>query len=100
MHHVKQGVAIYTLHLKVPFIILFFGSLDGIMGTRISHIVTILLFEHVIFHAGEGLLLEGVPTAPTTYRVYPERWWILVSVLVLDVANNAHWVAFPSVSQR
>ena len=47
MHHVKQGVAIYTLHPKVPFIILFFGSLDGIMGTRISHIVTILLLEYV-----------------------------------------------------
>ena len=34
------------------------------------------------------------------YKVYPERWWVVISVLILDIANNAHWIAFPAVSQR
>ena len=29
------------------------------------------------------------------YRVYPERWWLLSAVLLLNVSNYAHWVAFP-----
>ena len=31
------------------------------------------------------------------YRVYPERWWLLSAVLLLNVSNYAHWVAFPVV---
>ena len=33
------------------------------------------------------------------YRVYPERWWILVAVFLLNISNYAHWVAFPSVNK-
>jgi len=33
------------------------------------------------------------------YRVYPERWVILVAVFLLNVANYAHWVAYPSVNK-
>ena len=39
-----------------------------------------------------------IPTS--IYKVYPERWWVVISVLILDIANNAHWIAFPAVSQR
>ena len=31
------------------------------------------------------------------YRVYPERWWLLSAVLLLNISNYAHWVAFPVV---
>ena len=41
-----------------------------------------------------------LPNDASMYKVYPERWWMVISVLILDIANNAHWVAFPSVSQR
>ena len=38
-------------------------------------------------------------TSPNTleYRVYPERWWLLSAVLLLNISNYAHWVAFPVV---
>ena len=41
--------------------------------------------------------------SPTTsanmleYHVYPERWWLLSAVLLLNISNYAHWVAFPVV---
>ena len=33
------------------------------------------------------------------YRVYPQRWWILVTVVLLNLANYSHWVSFPSVAK-
>ena len=33
------------------------------------------------------------------YRVYPQRWWILTTVVMLNLANYSHWVAFPSVAK-
>ena len=33
------------------------------------------------------------------YRSYPERWWLLVTVILLNLANYSHWVAFPSVTK-
>ena len=33
------------------------------------------------------------------YRVYPQRWWILTAVVLLNLANYSHWVAFPSVAK-
>ena len=41
-------------------------------------------------------------TGPITifqYRGYPERWWILIIVLLLNLANASHLVAFPSVAR-
>ena len=35
----------------------------------------------------------------SSYRVYPQRWWILVTVVLLNLANYSHWVAFPSVAK-
>jgi hypothetical protein len=31
------------------------------------------------------------------YHSYPERWWLLLTVILLNLANYSHWVAFPSV---
>ncbi len=35
----------------------------------------------------------------TEYVSYPQRWWLLVTVLLLNLANYSHWVAFPSVTK-
>lgn len=42
-----------------------------------------------------------LPTAggPETHVVYPARWWLLVTVVSLNLANYSHWVAFPSVAK-
>ena len=32
-------------------------------------------------------------------KVYPQRWWLLYTVIFLNIANYAHWVAFPSVAK-
>lgn len=37
--------------------------------------------------------------AKCEYKVYPERWWILVAMFLLNVFNYAHWVAFPAVNK-
>ena len=34
------------------------------------------------------------------YKSYPERWWLLLTVVVLNLANYSHWVAFPSVAKQ
>jgi hypothetical protein len=34
------------------------------------------------------------------YRVYPQRWWLLATVVLLNLANYSHWVAFPSVAKN
>ena len=39
------------------------------------------------------------PTSIIQYRVYPQRWWILAAVILLNLANYSHWVAFPSVAK-
>ena len=34
------------------------------------------------------------------YQVYPQRWWIFATVVILNLSNSAHFVAFPSVSKN
>ena len=34
------------------------------------------------------------------YQVYPARWVLLVSVVLLNLANYSHWVAFPAVAKQ
>lgn len=34
------------------------------------------------------------------YEVYPQRWWLLATVVLLNLANYSHWVAFPSVAKN
>ena len=34
------------------------------------------------------------------YKVYPQRWWILSTVVILNLANASLWVAFPIVDKN
>lgn len=34
------------------------------------------------------------------YKVYPERWWMMGTVILLNLANYAHWIAFPAVAKK
>jgi len=34
------------------------------------------------------------------YTVYKERWWIMGTVLLLNLANFAHWIAFPAIAKK
>ncbi len=36
---------------------------------------------------------------PIEYKSYPTRWWLLLTVVLLNLANYSHWVAFPSVTK-
>ena len=36
----------------------------------------------------------------TLYKSYPQRWWLLASVALLNVANNSHWISFASVKSK
>ena len=38
--------------------------------------------------------------AGVVFKVYPERWWLLLTVVLLNLANYSHWVAFPSVAKN
>ena len=33
------------------------------------------------------------------YLQSPRRWWLLVTVVLLNLANYSHWVAFPAVNK-
>ena len=39
-------------------------------------------------------------TEKLIFKVYPERWWLLMTVVLLNLANYSHWVAFPSVAKN
>jgi hypothetical protein len=36
----------------------------------------------------------------TIYKSYPQRWWILISVVILTISNFAHWICFASVTSK
>jgi hypothetical protein len=40
------------------------------------------------------------PNQNIVFKVYPERWWLLLTVVLLNLANYSHWVAFPSVAKN
>ncbi len=40
------------------------------------------------------------PAVHVQYQVYPQRWWILGTVVLLNLANYSHWVAFPSIAKN
>jgi len=44
-------------------------------------------------------LLPCQGSVKDAYKVYPDRWWLLVAVVLLNLANYSHWVAFPSVAK-
>jgi len=34
------------------------------------------------------------------FTVYSERWWIMGTVILLNLANFAHWIAFPAIAKK
>ena len=36
----------------------------------------------------------------TTFVVYPERWWVLITVILIGFSTYSHWAAFPSVKGK
>ena len=36
----------------------------------------------------------------TVYISYSQRWWLVASVALLNIANNAHWISFASVHSK
>ena len=40
------------------------------------------------------------PSLGSEYPLHPSRWPLLASVILLNLANYAHWVAFPGIQQR
>ena len=52
--------------------------------------------EHEVFAISDGVVDRPKPA----YRSYPERWWLLLTVVLLNLANYSHWVAFPSVTKE
>ena len=49
--------------------------------------------------AADGAANNGL-TDKLVFKVYPERWWLLATVVLLNLANYSHWVAFPSVAKN
>ena len=35
----------------------------------------------------------------TQYKLYPERWWIVICVALVYGGNYCHWIAIPSVGR-
>ena len=56
--------------------------------------------EHEVFAISDGVVPACPRPAAAAYRSYPERWWLLLTVVLLNLANYSHWVAFPSVTKE
>jgi len=48
----------------------------------------------------EGCRISDSTGQPFVFKSYPERWWLLATVVILNLANYSHWVAFPSVAKN
>jgi len=35
-----------------------------------------------------------------TYRSYPQRWALVFSVALLNIANHSHWISYASVNSK
>ena len=42
---------------------------------------------------------NGYQLVEAEFKSYPQRWWLLTTVIILNLANYSHWVAFPSVTK-
>ena len=51
-----------------------------------------------IYAISQNLVNERIE--PVEYKSYPERWWLVASVALLNVANEAHWISFASVNSK
>jgi len=57
----------------------------------------------VVNNNGEDYLYKEVGSEESKnggYVVYGERWWIMGTVILLNLANFAHWIAFPAVAKK
>ena len=41
-----------------------------------------------------------VQNTDQTYRSYPQRWSLVLSVALLNIANYSHWISFASVNSK
>jgi len=39
-------------------------------------------------------------TKEEKYISYSQRWWILATVIILNIGNYSHWIAFPTVNKN
>ena len=44
-------------------------------------------------------LQNGDKSRENSVILYPQRWWVLCAVAILQFANYGHWVAFGSVTK-
>ena len=42
----------------------------------------------------------GIKNESSSYKSYSQRWWLLASVALLNIANYAHWISFASVNSK
>ena len=63
-------------------------------------------FKQVDKNAGDKYVVGEIPAVddesgePVEYKSYSERWWLVASVSLLNVANYAHWISFASVNSK
>ena len=39
-------------------------------------------------------------TSSDKFIVYPERWWVLITVILIGFSTYSHWASFPSVKGK
>ena len=44
--------------------------------------------------------VKSGPDATTVYRCSKRRWFLLLTVAILNIANYAHWISFASVHSK
>lgn len=66
------------------------------VNTEIEQLKTKEIEPEVMEHLDPEANLQP---AENVYVSHPQRWWLLVTVILLNLANYSHWVAFPSVTK-
>lgn len=62
-------------------------------------ILSKIAFKPIDSHPVKIASVAVMEPSAEKYQVYPQRWWILATVVLLNLANYSHWVAFPSVAK-
>jgi hypothetical protein len=44
--------------------------------------------------------VNQIKSSEVIYKSYSQRWWLLASVALLNIANYAHWISFASVNSK
>ena len=56
--------------------------------------------KHTIFEKKNSAAIDSETDVADEYRSYGQRWFILCSILLLNISNYAHWIAFASVQSK